>query len=199
MTKQEFIMRLCAKLHGLPQKEVEERVSFYCEMIDDRVEEGLREADAVSALGDVDAIAEEIVATIPLSKIAKEKIKPKRRLKAWEIVLLAVGSPIWLSLGIAAIAVLISLYAALWSVVVALWSVFGALVGTGFGGVVAGIIFAFLGYAPTGAVTVGAAIVCAGLAILLFFGCLAATKGTAVLAGRTVLGIKKCFVRRERV
>ena len=198
MTKQEFIIRLCAKLNGLPQKEAEERISFYCEMIDDRMEEGKSEAEAVAALGDVDAIAEQIIADIPLAKIARERIRPKRRLRTWEIVLLAVGSPIWLSLGIAAFAVVSSIYAVLWSLIVSLWAVFGALSGTGLGGVFAGVMFMLLGYVPTGTVTVGAATVCAGSAIFLFFGCLAATKGTAVLTKKIAVGIKRCFVGKEK-
>jgi len=36
-------------------------------------------------------------------------------------------------------------------------------------------------------------------AILSFFGCLAATKGTALLAGKIAFCIKKTFVRREDV
>ena len=87
MTKQEFMANLRAKLSGLPTQDVEDRLSFYCEMIDDRTEEGLSEEEAVSAIGSVDEVVSQIIADIPLAKIAKEKIKPKRRLWAWEIVL----------------------------------------------------------------------------------------------------------------
>ena len=98
MDKQEFLSKLRAKLFGLPQKELEERLSFYSEMIDDRIEEGLSEETAVKELGTVDVVAGQIIAEIPLSKLVKERIKPKRALNVWEIVLLAIGSPIWLSL-----------------------------------------------------------------------------------------------------
>lgn len=199
MTKQEFTVRLRSRLAGLPAREVDERVRFYVEMIDDRIEDGAREADAVAELGSVETIASQIISDIPLSKIAKEKIKPKHRLRTWEIVLIVLGSPIWLSLVIAAFAVVISLYAVLWSVVVSLWAVFAALAGSAFGGVFAGVTFACCGYVATGLVTVGAAIVCAGLAIFFFFGCLHSTKGAAVLAKKIVVGIKRCFVRKERV
>jgi len=199
MTKQEFIVRLRSRLAGLPAREVDERVRFYVEMIDDRIEDGEREADAVAELGSVEAIVSQIISEIPLSKIAKEKIKPKHRLRAWEIVLIVLGSPIWLSLAIAAFAIVISLYAVVWSVVISLWAVFAALVGSAFGGVFAGVTFACCGYVTTGLVTVGAAIVCAGLAIFSFFGCLHLTKGAAVLSKKIVLGIKRCFVRKEKV
>ena len=59
MTKQNFLDKLRTKLKALPKKEVEECLSFYSEMIDDRIEEGLSECDAVSAIGDVNKITKE--------------------------------------------------------------------------------------------------------------------------------------------
>ena len=80
MTKLQFLLSLHNKLSGLPQNEIEERLNFYSEMIEDRIEDGLSEEEAVSEIGTVDEIAEQIVSDIPLTKIAKEKIKPKRRI-----------------------------------------------------------------------------------------------------------------------
>ncbi len=199
MRRQEFLDALRQKLSGLPKQEVEERLNFYDEIIRDRMEEGRTEEESVLNLGSVDEVAAQIIADIPLSKIAKERIKPKRRLSAWEIVLLVLGSPIWLSLGVAAFAVLLSVYAVLWSVVVSLWAVFASLAACGFGGAVAGIGLAIGGYSLWGVALLGAGIVCAGLAIFLFFGCTAAVKGTAILTKAIALGVKKCFVKREEV
>ena len=61
MRKQEFIYQLWKKLSDLPKEEVEERLSFYAEMIDDRMEEGLSEEEAVAAIGSTDEIAGQIV------------------------------------------------------------------------------------------------------------------------------------------
>lgn len=199
MSKQEFIDKLRSKLSGLPKQELEERLNFYSEMIDDRMEEGHSEKEAVSEIGSVDEIAAQIVADIPLVKIAKEKIKPKRRLKAWEIMLLVLGSPIWLSLLIAAFAVILSLYASLWSVIISLWAVFGSLVCCAFGGIVAGIVFVLSGNGLTGIAMFGAGFLCAGLSIFLFFGCKAATKGTLLLTKKIALGIKNYFVKKDEL
>lgn len=199
MSKQEFIDKLRAKLSGLPKQELEERLNFYSEMIDDRMEEGHSEEEAVSEIGSVDEIAAQIVADIPLVKIAKEKIKPKRRLKAWEIMLLVLGSPIWLSLLIAAFAVILSLYASLWSVIISLWAVFGSLVCCALGGIVAGIVFVLSGNDLTGIAMFGAGFLCAGLSIFLFFGCKAATKGTLLLTKKIALGIKNYFVKKDEL
>ena len=43
MRKQEFIAVLRKKLSALPRRDAEERIAFYSEMIDDRIEEGLLE------------------------------------------------------------------------------------------------------------------------------------------------------------
>ncbi|MBQ9780807.1 MAG: DUF1700 domain-containing protein [Clostridia bacterium] len=198
MNKQKFISELRMKLSGLPSKEVEDRLSFYLEMIDDRIEDGITEEAAIAELGSVEEIAAQITAEIPLSKIVKEKIKPQKRLRAWEIVLLAVGSPLWLSLAVAALAVILSLYVVLWSVIVSLWAVFAAVAICTPGGLAAGILFACQGNFPVCASMISAALVCGGLAIFLFFGCMAATKGTAKLTGKIALSIKKCFMRKEK-
>ncbi len=197
MTKLEFIEQMRKGLSGLPQNDIEERLAFYSEMIDDRMEEGLLEEEAVSAVGVVDEIVAQIISEIPLVKIAKERIRPKRSLSAWEIVLLVLGSPIWLSLGIAAVAVILSLYISLWAVIISLWAVFASLVGYSFGTVVAGIIFALRGNMLTGIATIGTGMLCAGLTIFMFFGCKAATKGILLLTKKIALGIKNCFIKKE--
>ena len=50
MTKKEFLARLRRGLAQLPPEEREERLAFYSEMIDDRMEEGLSEQEAVASL-----------------------------------------------------------------------------------------------------------------------------------------------------
>ena len=197
MSKQEFLMRLCKGLSELPQNEIEERLTFYSEMIDDRMEEGLSEEEAISAIGSIDEIITQAVTETPLTKIAMERIKPKRRLSAGEVVLLVLGSPIWLSLLIAAFAVILSVYAALCSVIISLWAVFGSLIGCAFGGIVAGIGFAFGGNALTGMAMIGAGVVCVGLSIFMFYGCKMTTKGILILTKKVIIWIKNCFMKKE--
>ena len=197
MNKQEFLEQLHNGLSGLPQNDIEEGLTFYSEMIDDRMDEGLSEEEAVSAIGSVDEIVKQVVADIPLAKIAKERIKPKRRLSAGEIVLLALGSPIWFSLAVAAFAVILSLYVSMWAVIISLWAVFGSLVGCAIGGGAAGVVITFTDSVPSGIAILAAGLVCAGLAIFFFYGCRAATKGTLALTKRMALGIKNIFIKKE--
>ena len=123
MRKQEFLDLLRQKLSGLPEEDIGERLSFYGEMIDDRMEEGMTEEEAVSAIGSVDGIVSQIVSETPIAKLVKERIKPKRSLAAWEIVLLVLGFPVWFPLLIAAFSVLLSVYITIWSVILSLWTV----------------------------------------------------------------------------
>ena len=76
MTKSEFLDQLKEELNGLPEKDVSDRLSFYQEMIEDRMEEGIQEEEAVKAIGDIDAVVAQILQETPITKIVKEKIKP---------------------------------------------------------------------------------------------------------------------------
>ena len=86
------------------------------------------------SLENIIAIAE--IFSVTTDVLLKEKIevvsnrisaqKSKRKLKVWEIVLLAIGSPLWLSL-------LIAFFAAVISVLVSLWAVFASFLACGVG------------------------------------------------------------------
>lgn len=197
MTKIEFVLELNEKLSGLPQDDLHERLEFYSEMIDDRIEEGLSEEEAVRDIGSTDEIVAQILAETPLVKIVKDKIKPKRKIGAWEIVLLVLGSPIWLSLLIAGISVFLSLYVVAWALIVSLWSIFAAFVACAFAGVAAGIVFSIFESALTGIAMISTGVVCAGLSIFTFFGCKEATGGISRLTKNIVLAIKKRFIKKE--
>lgn len=199
MRKQEFLSRLRTGLAGLPQEDIAEHLAFYSEMIDDQVEEGVSEEAAVAAAGSVEEIIAQIVSQIPLSKIAKERIKPKRRLSTGEIVLLALGSPIWFSLIIAAFAIILSLYITVWSVIISLWAVFASFVACAFGCAVAGIVLAVGGNGASGLAILAAAIVLAGLSIFSFYGCKTATTGTAIGTKKLAVWIRNCFIKKEEV
>lgn len=198
MNKQEFLRRLSEALSGLPKGDREDRVSFYGEMIDDRIEEGLSEEQAAAAVGSVDEIAAEIISETPLYKLVREKAAPKRHLKTWETVLLALGAPVWLSLLLSAFAAVFALYASLWSVIVSLWATCVSFAAGALGAVIFGVAASVCGNALAGIAALGALFFLAGLAVFLFFGCRFVTKSTLLLTKKTVLGIKKQLVRREK-
>ena len=197
MNKQEFLTQLRKELSVLPQKDIEEYLTFYTEMIEDRIEEGLSEEEAVSAVGSLEEIVKQIVSDTSLIKIAKERIKQKRQIKAWEIVLLILGSPIWLSLGLAVFAVILSLYISLWAVIISLWATFASAVAFSISGILSCVFFSIGGNGASGVAMLAAGIVCVGLSIFMFYGCKAATNGILVLTKKIAIWIKNCFIKKE--
>ena len=198
MNKNDFILRLREGLSGLPEDEKEEHISFYSEMIDDRVEEGFSEEDAVFAVGDLNEIIVGITADSPASATNKKK-KSVKKLAWWVILLLALGSPIWLSIGISAIAVIFSLYAVMWSVIAALWSAEVSVIAVGIYSIAAGSGMIFGGSTLSGIALFGAAIFLAGISILLLLGCKSATKHTVLLTKSVALWIKGLFLKKGEI
>lgn len=197
MLKEEFLTELNKGISHLPKEEINERIEFYSEMIDDLIEEGLSEEDAVARIGSVDEIISKIVADAPKSNAKKEKDFTKKRPRAWEIVLIILGSPIWFSLIIAAFAVIFSLYVSLWSVIVSLWAVFASLIASFLGCIILGIVNLVIGSSISGIAYIGLGFAAAGLSIILFFGCNALTRSLARLTSKTFSGIIKCVIRKE--
>ena len=68
MSKYEFLAEVQKRLSGMDRDDIKRSLDFYSEMIDDRVEEGLTEEEAVKALGPID----DIVAAIRGGEAAPE-------------------------------------------------------------------------------------------------------------------------------
>lgn len=194
MTKLEFLDCLRNKLSGLPQADIAERLAFYGEMIDDRMEEGLSEEDAVRQIGDIDMIAEQII-TEGLGSKDRDERKEKR--KVWTIILLVLGAPVWLPLLISAGAIVIVGYVSVWSVVISLWAAEVSFWGAALGSIVSGIAFLCSSNAIAGMVLLGAGAICAGISVFWFYGCKAITKGIWLLSKKVAAGIRKLFIKGE--
>lgn len=199
MTKEQFILELMEKLSPLPIETFEESISFYTEMIDDRMEDGMSEEDAVNDIGDIDDIATQILTDAPIVTLVKQKIKPKKRLGIGNIILLILGSPIWLSLLIAAFAVIFSTWISCWAVIVSFWAAFVSVAASAIGDIIVGIGFLIIGKGFPGGILLSLSMVCAGLSIFFFYGCKAATKGIAILTKKIILGFKKYFIKKHFV
>ena len=206
MDKREFLARLREGLAGLPSEDAEERLTFYGEMIDDRVEEGLSEEDAVAGIGSPGAVALRILAEARSDEAAADPSAPreepapeaapapkaeKRRRSpgVLEIVLLVLGFPLWFPLLIAAFAIVLSLFVVLWALVLALWAVFVSCV-IGAAGCLAGlVVLLFRGTVAHRLAALAAGLVLAGVSVLLFFVCRAATRGAFFLTKKAAAGL----------
>ena len=80
MNKHEFLAALRRELTALPHDELTEQLNFYNEMIDDRMEEGMTEEQAVSGIGTVHAVSAQILSNAnvptPLTPSAPDPIAP---------------------------------------------------------------------------------------------------------------------------
>ncbi len=202
MTKAEFSERLRNALCGLSDKDILSSLDYYAEMIADRMEAGMTEEAAVAALGEPEEIAREILLDQPLPTVVKTAVqKSARRRKpwrTWELVLLAVGSPLWLPLALTAAVLLLTVYALLWTVVVCFWAADLALGSMALAGIAVGVANLVEGTAPTGILYLGVALVSAGLGVVGFLGCMRLTVVFARLSAKFARWVKSLFIRKER-
>ena len=196
MTESTFLESLRGRLSGLPQEEIDRSLDYYAEMIDDRMEEGMPEEDAVAAVGPVDSAAAQIIRDMSLPRLVKARVKPRRALKAWEILLMVLGSPVWLPLLLAAAAVLLAVYITLWSLILVIYAIDLSFAACAVAGLAGGAICLFGQRVPLGAASVGCGLIGFGVAVLLFFGANQAVRGTLWLSRSTVQGIKARFIRK---
>ncbi len=192
MNKKEFLLRLRKGLSALPQDNINEHVMFYSEMIEDRMEDGLPECEAVAEVGSVEDIISQI-----LSETPRTEREEKRRGRALEIVLLVLGAPLWIPLLLGFFSIVFSAFAVIWSLVVTLWSVFASLVGGAVGGIFSALVFIVLGNGLVGLLMLGVGVCLSGVSIVFFIVCLTVTKLIALLTKKTAIGIKYCFTKRR--
>ena len=193
MNKTEFTDALRRALGKLPSYEVEQSIAFYSEMIDDRVEDGMSEADAVAALGPVGAIAAQIIAETPV--IPKAIAKANTGSRTLNVVLLVVFSPIWVPVALALVMAALMVYLSIWMVIVALWATVVALLLCGPIGIVGLVWCLATGYPLTAAWLLGCGLAAAGTGLFALFGVLAASKGSCSSPIRSPAGSRA--VREE--
>ena len=123
MNKADFLAALRQQLRGLSESDIEKSLEYYSESIDDRIEDGMTEEEAVADMESPAEIARQILMDMPLPKVVKAKARPSRPLRVGEIVLLAVGSPVWVPLALAAVLVFLAIYVTIWALVVTFYAV----------------------------------------------------------------------------
>lgn len=196
MNKTEFSDALRRALGKLPSYEVEQSIAFYAEAIDDRIEDGMNEQEAVAALGPVDAIAAQIIAETP--PIPKAIAKANTGSRTLNIVLLAILSPIWVSLALAFIAAVLSIYLAIWAVIVSLWAVVATLLLCAPIGAFGLVWCAATGYPLSGVWLFGCGLAGAGMGLFSWFGILAVSKGLVSLTHSFARWVKGLFIKLKR-
>ena len=194
MEKEQFLNDIRKELKGLPKDDLEDRISFYNEAIEDRLSEGKTIDEALSDIGPIDKIVSESLNDVPLVKLVKEKVKPKRSLKVWEIILLILGSPIWLPLVVFFIIIALFAYSLIWILLLLVYVTEAAIILGSFGSII--LFFVSLTKGSFSLMYLGGHIMLVGAAILLFFGCIKLTKYIILLSKKIIISIKKSFITK---
>lgn len=198
MNKQEFLNQLEKALSSLPKTEIDKSLLYYSEIIDDSIEEGLTEAQAVARLESIETISQRILYETPLPVLISSRMKNKNN---WTNALLIVlGFPLWFPLLVSAGAVLLSLYVSIWSVFI---SFFAVIVAFGASGIVT------LVYAPiaifayhnllNGFGCIGISLILISLSILLMKLSVPATKTFIDCSKKLTRKIKSLFIKKGGV
>ncbi|HIS51048.1 MAG TPA: DUF1700 domain-containing protein [Candidatus Gallacutalibacter pullistercoris] len=196
MNKQAFLAALQEQLKGLSQNDMEKSLEYYSEIIDDQIEDGIPEEEAVSAMGAPEEIARQILMDLPLPKVVRVKTKPSRPLRVWEIVLLVLGSPVWVPLMLTAVILFAVCYMVIWVMIFALYAIdFSFAMGALAGFIQGGISLFTLG-GTQAAFYFGTGLVSIGVAILLFFAFNILAVKLVHLSQQFILWTKSCFLRK---
>lgn len=193
MNKMEFLNNLSAQISMYPSEETNKSLDYYAEIIEDRIEDGMTEEEAVASLGFVEEIAEQIKCELPFSTIVKYKAKEKTnggRVPVWAIILIVLGSPIWIAIG----AVVLSVYIVLWTMNLALWMMDLGLAMGGASCIVSALVMIIKGSFASVAVYFGVALILVGISIIVFLGCLYISKGLIAGSVWFVKQIKKGII-----
>ncbi len=199
MTKQIFLNELAAALHQLPREERYRTLSYYDELIDDRMEDGQGEEEAVASLGDPEQIVREI-----LGEETEEKESKSTGRKVWLIVLLILGFPLWGTLLIAGIVILLCVYICLFIPVIVLGALaIGFLLAAILGAV--GLPFLVLdvglmaGGLPAGLFQLGLSITLLGLSVLCALGFYFTGKATVKVGRELWRRFRRSVSKKRRV
>ena len=121
VNKKDYLDALAKALDCLSREKRSEILSFYQEAIDDRIEEGMSEEEAVCAMGPVELAAESILGELPVVPRAVAKTRRKSPALLW--VLVITGSPLWIPLAFAFLLAVASVYLCIWLAAACIWLV----------------------------------------------------------------------------
>ncbi len=197
MNRAEYLDEIKSKLLGLSESDIDKALEFYKEALDDRMEDGLSEEQAINAVGTADEVADQILMDTPLPKLVSATVKPKRAMRAWEIVLLILGAPLWIPLVITVFALALTVVCVIFSLIIAVVAIVFAFIVGGLAALIAGLVGFIAGDGIVALAKFGAALIMIGAGALLFLPCKSLVLWLIELCGRFFKWIKKQFVRRK--
>ncbi|MDR1002849.1 MAG: DUF1700 domain-containing protein [Oscillospiraceae bacterium] len=192
MTKSEFLLKLQSSIKDIP--DYEKALAYYSEMLDDRMEDGMSEEEAVTSLGSIEAIRGKLIDETALQTIIRSRSSVP--LTATAIVLIILGFPLWFPLVLTALILLFTLFI---TVMLLIMTAFLILFSFALSGVVMVITSPFMIAAnPLAALfSFGAGLASVGIAMLLLYPAIYFAKGLWSLVKLAGRAIKSIFVKRR--
>ncbi len=168
----EFLIELKNKLSHLPISETGKVLSYYSESLEDKIEDGMTEEEAVKSFGSIEEIVKNLEAEIPLSTVVKDKVKTKTKTSdvniALLIMVLILGSPIWISFLALAFGLFVGAVAVLWALPITIVSIYVSLYPIAISGIFFGFVRMFEVSFSTGLAYLAVGVISAGLAVMFF-------------------------------
>ncbi|MEA4833466.1 MAG: DUF1700 domain-containing protein [Oscillospiraceae bacterium] len=161
MRKDEFIKALKRALFRLKKTERDRYLAYYSELIDDKIESGMNEAEAIGEFASISNIKESIMS----DALERGMIKPKHN--PLTIILLILGSPLWLAFVLALFSLIIALYVVVWAVIISICAIELSFIAVCIGSVV----FFIVNMASNSAfalLILGSGLICAAISVLIF-------------------------------
>lgn len=189
MKKTDFLRELRKKLSNLSYNDQKNFIDYYSEIIDDRIEDGQSEEEAIKSIGAPSTIANQILMDMPITSLAMARVKKER--SGLKTALIIIGSPIWFSLLIAGFSIFISLFATLFSLlvvaialIVVLWACEVSFAAGGVGGVIASVLCLISeGNVPLSLLYIGSSLILISLSIVGYYISIHGTKALIYLCG----------------
>lgn len=168
MTKREFFDALTSRMKSLPKEEQNRVIRYYNEVLEDYMEDGMSEEEAVAQIEDVDTIAKRILLEYAMESHNKTPVEADPVYKAEQykkqgnvlmVTLALILIPLWGSLLIAALSGVFALAVSLFCVPI---SIGAAAIGC----IIMTPVLIFSGQVGKGFLVLGAGLICVALTLI---------------------------------
>lgn len=171
MTTKEFLRILTREIDVLPAMEAQRAITYYRELIEDRIEDGMSESEAVASMEDISVIAQQILSEHEdglknTKTITKECVEHS---EIWRKVLIICTSPLWISLLLTFILMVFSIYLLIWCMIFTIYAIAAVFGICSLAGMIA-FIFDITSHTPLAMVELGIALFSMGALLLIFYG-----------------------------
>jgi uncharacterized membrane protein len=185
------------ELKNIPKSEIVKCLAYYNEIIEDYIEDGLREEAAVSRLDTPKVAAERFINERTITPI-KESSYSKPNKSHTSLLFLILGFPLWFPLIVTFYSLVFTLFVVIWSLIFTIYVLFISFIISGIACIIYAPIQYFLItnlYLAIG--TAGAGLILIGLSLIMLYFSKNCAHGLLKLSGYTLKMLKFTFFKKE--